>query len=129
MYLTLVIIAIRIEDMTAVTKDEIWWDKVRRTNYDLGLLPYSITGQNVVNGKITYQEAIPIANSIKYRHEKTNYDSLLEQGMSKWDARYNMEEVSDYDEDIDIITSSINIESPRKNPQEAIERLKRVLGL
>jgi hypothetical protein len=41
----------------------------------------------VVAGQMTIDEAAPICESIRHRHENTEYDALLARGVSKDDAR------------------------------------------
>jgi hypothetical protein len=47
----------------------------------------SIIVGKVLSGQMTIDEAAPICESIRRRHEDTKYDALLTQGVSKDDAR------------------------------------------
>lgn len=47
----------------------------------------SIIVGKVLSGQMTIDEATPICAAIRHRHENTEYDALLAQGVSKDDAR------------------------------------------
>lgn len=102
-----------------------YWKKVKSINSALGLKPRSLTGQKYVDGNITWDQAKYIANFIKYRHEKTNYELLLEAGMNRNEARKKMRLILEEEKE--------NIIPLKKSPKwenyiARFENLKRVLG-
>lgn len=104
--------------------------QIQKTNTQLGLRPHSHTGERVVLGKISWQEALQIAEQIRYRHHHTNYDALLREGVDKQEARRIMTPLSQEEEE-EAVKPKVIVKKKALSPTQlqAIENLKRTLGL
>lgn len=58
----------------------------------LDMYPESITVRRLYYGKITLKDAKRISKQIRHRHDKTNYEELLDRGYSQKAARRLMRE-------------------------------------